>query len=221
MGYTSYYRQKRDMIDDEFEKFCGDVKKLQESLPATVGEFVERYGPTDGGLGSHGALPMAIAPEGVEGSSIFGMGAVGFNGAGYGGADHETFWVPQKMGYKAQKWEMAGVGQGGRLHFTKTARKPYDAMVCACLLALKRRASSAWDIRSDGEVKDWASAHRFAMDALGTKILPLEKIGAFKDFPEALAEAREPTPWMTAQRERRDLELQGKQKPRSGRGPGL
>lgn len=223
MGYTTYYRQKRDMTDEEFTGFCEDVKKLHEALPATVGDFVERYGPTAGSSDGDEQLPLAIVSQGLVGAgkSIFGKGVVGFNGAGYADADHETFWLPQKIANGAQKWEMEDVAKGNRFHFTKTARKPYDVMVCACLLALKKRAASAWEISSDGNVADWASSYRFAKSALGTKVLPLSKIGSFKKDAEELSKAQSPTPWMLAQQERRDLERQSQAKPKPARARGL
>jgi hypothetical protein len=222
MGYTTYYRQKRSMTDEEFDGFCEDVKKLQEALPKTVGAFVSRFGRTAGSSEGDESTPLAIEPQ-ASGSddSVIGAGRVGFNGAGFEDADHETFLVPKNIEDGAESWEADDIKAGKRFHFTKTARKPYDVMVCACLLALKKRASSAWQISSDGDVEDWASSYRFAKGALGLKSLPLEKIGSFGENLAALGQAKEPTAWMLAEQERAALEKQVKAKPPAKRSPGL
>ncbi|WP_019025322.1 MULTISPECIES: hypothetical protein [unclassified Thioalkalivibrio] len=48
-----------------------------------------------------------------------------------------------------------------------TARKPYDIMVCATLIAAYDRAPAALSITSHGEPKDWAPAQAFAEHTLG------------------------------------------------------
>lgn len=59
-----------------------------------------------------------------------------FNGVGDDA--HETFVFSKKSGF----------------NFCKTKRKPYDAVVCACLLAAKNIFVDKIDIRSDGDNND-------------------------------------------------------------------
>lgn len=216
MGYTHYYRQKRDMTDDEFAGFCEDVQALHAALPPTIGKFVELYGATAGEDSAQATDPLAVEPQAVgvgegdgyvEGASVVGQGVVGFNGSGFEDADHETFWVPQLMSEGAADWERkAMLDEGERFHCTKTARKPYDAMVCACLLALLRRAPTAWKVGSDGDVGAWAAPYRFAVDTLGSLDFPLDKVSSFARDEEGLAKAMELPGWLQAKRDRLALE---------------
>lgn len=41
-------------------------------------------------------------------------------------------------------------------NFCKTARKPYDIVVTACLALLKHRLGDAFTVSSDGRANDWA-----------------------------------------------------------------
>jgi hypothetical protein len=70
-----------------------------------------------------------------------------FNGIGSNG--HETFHLPKTMepGHPS-------TGKKYRSNFCKTARKPYDAVVCAILLSMHKHAPGAWDIASDGDLHD-------------------------------------------------------------------
>lgn len=61
-----------------------------------------------------------------------------FNGIDDDG--HETFCLrPNELSFK----------------FCKTARKPYDRTVIACLIIAHNIAPAAWDISSDGTQKEW------------------------------------------------------------------
>lgn len=71
-----------------------------------------------------------------------------FNGDEKKGMDHETFsikWYPE-----------GGVDRG----FCKTARKPYDILVCVSLLALNHAIDNpdAFTFSSDGDNSDWEEA---------------------------------------------------------------
>ena len=75
---------------------------------------------------------------------------VSFNG--YGADSHETFY-----------WSLDEKG----FNFCKTARKPYDAIVTACLIHLKECYGSAVDIGSDGDWSEWRDGARLYRNALG------------------------------------------------------
>ena len=73
---------------------------------------------------------------------------VWFNGDEKTGMDHETFSI---------KWYPDG---GIAKDFCKTARKPYDIMVCFSLLALNHAIDNpdAFSFSSDGDNSDWEEA---------------------------------------------------------------
>jgi len=77
---------------------------------------------------------------------------------GIGEEGHETFILERK-------------GSDG-FTFCKTARKPYDLFVCACLLIYKHYSSNTMDLSSDGFNKDgteedeWVAARDLVKDTL-------------------------------------------------------
>lgn len=73
---------------------------------------------------------------------------VWFNGDEKKGLDHETFDI---------KWYPSG---GEVNDFCKTARKPYDLLVCVSLLAFKKTFDNpdVFTISSDGDNSDWVVA---------------------------------------------------------------
>lgn len=88
--------------------------------------------------------PLA-GPEGEPGTApIFTAALVSFNGVGDDA--HETFEIDPK---------------GSGFQFTKTARKPYDIVVVACLAYLDT-LGNAFAISSDGDLDDWAAGIELA-----------------------------------------------------------
>ena len=82
--------------------------------------------------------------------------------------DHETFgikWYPEK---------------GESRDFCKTARKPYDVLVCVALLAMNEafKGTGAFTFSSDGDNSDWQTAKDVFTSITGSYI---EQI-----FPEEL-----------------------------------
>lgn len=66
--------------------------------------------------------------------------------------DHETF----------------GLDCSGGTDFCKTARKPYDIVVTACLAYVA--AYHDYEISSDGDVEDWIAGTELANKALGVPV---------------------------------------------------
>jgi len=54
--------------------------------------------------------------------------------------------------------------------FCKTARKPYDAVIVACLALLKYRLGDAITVSSDGKAIDWEYGTKLACSALRLNI---------------------------------------------------
>jgi hypothetical protein len=109
MGYTHYWIPKESTKED-FQKFSAACKKLHDSLPKTT--------DTAGGYSSDD--PLEIRGGMGEGTPAFTPELVWFNGNAERDLDHETFVIDHT---------------DNDSNFCKTARKPYDLLVVACLLA--------------------------------------------------------------------------------------
>ena len=70
------------------------------------------------------------------------------------------------------------VQQGGEdFMFCKTANKPYDLMVCACLVIYNFHSSETIDISSDGDWDDWRDAMKFVGNVLEAEYVMKFKMG--------------------------------------------
>lgn len=93
--------------------------------------------------------------------------AVALNGDGEAepSESHETFVFP----IVGEDAEMARKLHGKLWSFCKTARRPYDTVVCAMLLAAKHHLGSQLRLSSDGErtEDEWLPAERMVAEVLG------------------------------------------------------
>ena len=106
--------------------------------------------PADGIPGSSGEILKIDDQEG--GAPIADKKHIFFNGCGYEDADHETFELtPTKNSFS----------------FCKTARKPYDLAVQACLLVAHYHAPSSISFSSDGDADEWQAAIDLVAEATG------------------------------------------------------
>lgn len=89
-----------------------------------------------------------------------------FNGDGNVGLNHETFYFD---------------GEPKDFDFCKTARKPYDFVVCLCLLSLSNRLEG-FDFSSDGSNEEWRPIIDF-YEMFVSKLKPhiLEKFSTFEE----------------------------------------
>jgi hypothetical protein len=89
-----------------------------------------------------------------EGSPMINESEVWFNGDEKTGMSHETFGI---------RWFPSGGEVKG---FCKTARKPYDILVCVSLLAFKHAFNDpdVFSFSSDGDNADWEDARNLYMD---------------------------------------------------------
>jgi len=106
MGYTHYYKTKK-VTDEKFEKFSKMSEKLYENLPKK----------TNSAGGFFLDDNLEIAGSDGTGKPTFNNDIVSFNGKEE--LSHETFIVENVDNDE----------------FCKTARKPYDLLVVACLIA--------------------------------------------------------------------------------------
>ena len=139
MGYTHYYRRVVEIPSDQFGSAVADCKKVCKASGVKIA--FEYDTPNK-------------APE-------FSKTMIRFNGIGDDG--HETFCVERV--FKPESWETEKDGK--YFSFCKTAYKPYDICVIACLIALKHHLGDNIVVSSDGENKDWIEARNLCQETLG------------------------------------------------------
>lgn len=164
MGYTHYWtptvltpKEKKR----KFDKFFATCKKLFDNLPqhseSAGGFYKEDYLTIKGGsgtgkpyIGHHMIDKEKINGEWREtnyGRCLF------FNGDEKLGLAHETFAI----------WE----DDDNKWAFCKTSRKPYDLLVCACLIAAGKILG--YKVSSDGDLADWKPAFDFYASVMEVK----------------------------------------------------
>ena len=175
MGYTHYWDTKLSGIPKtNCDAICEDAKKLLANLPAHAGA-------------SYSTDPLAIAWEDdSDKPPDISASLIRFNGK-HGGRDlgHETFYLERKP-----KLEDYQKGDPECFAFCKTARKPYDLVVCGVLLVVAKRASEYVRISSDGEKADWLPAVEWVRSVLGSHYgLPRSILGDGFDPPLSESES--------------------------------
>lgn len=85
-----------------------------------------------------------------SGSPEFTNELICFNGDGSKGLDHETFYFDGVTDFS----------------FCKTARKPYDLIVCLILISLKNNIEG-FDFSSDGDKDEWEEIFEFYETHIG------------------------------------------------------
>jgi hypothetical protein len=92
--------------------------------------------------------------DGKKPSPNFSNGQICFNGMGEDA--HETFILYKQL----PKTRIKGNKEKYHFDFCKTARKPYDIMVCACLILYKHYFPNEVWISSDGNINEgeWKDA---------------------------------------------------------------
>lgn len=138
MGYTHYWTPTK-ATPEQWDTLLDEAKQLLEALPANT--------DTAGGYCSDD--PLEIKGGLGTGKPKFTKKQIWFNGDEERGLDHETFLIkPNK-----NEW-----------NFCKTARKPYDLLVCAILIATYNVLE--YDVSSDGGLEDWKPAINFYLDTI-------------------------------------------------------
>jgi hypothetical protein len=112
--------------------------------------FEETYHP-DEGFSDEPVNLNHTDPNVVQ--KIWGKPAICFEGKGELG--HEPFLLTSADVETDQEFSPC-------IGFCKTARKPYDMLVCATLILVNNIAPDLLDIRSDGGIEDWEPALRLA-----------------------------------------------------------
>jgi hypothetical protein len=153
MGYTHYFERKIDGSNDPqaYALFREGAEKLILEAQATGITIADGFGDKAGYW------------ENTE-------NRVAFNGLGED--SHETFgWdaiCPINPIHRA--------GKPFYFDFCKTARKPYDAVVTACLILLKQTYGEAVQVSSDGSWSEWQAGRD-----LYTTVFGVEAPAPFED----------------------------------------
>ena len=143
MGYTHYWQRPEKLDEKRFKAALHDCKKVCKALAVKI-RIVKEY-------------DNSISP-------IFNKNLVRFNGKGDNG--HETFYIPvflKKPDYQ-RKFSQP---KNEVFAFCKTAYKPYDLNVTACLIVFKHHFGECFLISSDGESTDWDKAREVCQKILG------------------------------------------------------
>lgn len=138
MGYTHNWTPK--VAEPKvWQKFVLACKELHKALPEQT-ETAGGYCKDD---------DLVICGGDGTGKPTFTMKEVLFNGNEERDLDHETFYLtPSK-----DEW-----------NFCKTARKPYDLLVVACLIAA--HDILGYEVSSDGELEDWAEGIQLYLETV-------------------------------------------------------
>lgn len=131
MGYTHYMRVRPTISPEKWAAFTDGVRKI--FAHPDVRDIICRE-----------ADRTAEPPE-------IGEGYVVFNGKGRDG--HETFYMERVQSEQADDDRRI-------FSFCKTAMKPYDAAVCAVLLAAARTLGDDVRITSDGSWESWVKGRK-------------------------------------------------------------
>lgn len=137
MGYTHYWYREKEADRDAFKSWSEDVIRLADS----------------------GRLDFAVCGGDGTGLPEITEDVVCFNGDGANGLDHETFRIA-----RVHEDPYSFADEDGLLFdFCKTARKPYDLLVCAALIRAKVYFPR-WRVSSDGDPEDWEDAAALCRD---------------------------------------------------------
>ena len=158
MGYTHYWRTRRDTPPEL-------LAEAAQKMAAIVDQ--ERHLLADGGGTPHTSPVVQHDAEGT-------VTLVVFNGIAE--AAHETFIWPPDLSEPQEYLRPAFLEVDAEVfHFCKTAYKPYDAVVTACLLAADATLGEYIRVSSDGDSAAWANGMEVYEEALGeSPVLPKE-----------------------------------------------
>lgn len=139
MGYTHYWTFKKAPKGAATKTEATYKKALIECQ-----KVVKAYYAVNGGISGFTAH-----------TKLGQYGGLAVNGKGEEG--HEAFVMPEHYN---DNFERSSFG------FCKTAQKPYDVVVVACLAVLKHRLGDLIEVRSDGYPSDWERGVNMASNIL-------------------------------------------------------
>jgi len=150
MGYTHYWNRPETLDQKAFDLWVGDVEKIILEGNVPLGDY-------EGKPGSRPTINRKV---------------VGLNGVG--DAAHETFYIDRVM--EVPEYQRSEHPTGPFFAFCKTARKDYDSVVTASLIALHDRFGETISISSDGEWAEWMPGRALYEKAIGKEPVPPPKV---------------------------------------------
>jgi len=148
MGYTHFWTYQPNKIEDteELRKRFLVVRNIVKVARGIISRNPFIHKGQAGGY--YDDVPCKIKGGLGKGTPMINESQIWFNGDEKNGMDHETFGI---------KWYPDG---GIAKDFCKTARKPYDLLVCVTLLAMQEsfKGTGAFTFSSDGDNSDWETA---------------------------------------------------------------
>ena len=145
MGYTHYFKIKKSKILGKTRQYESAYQKAIRDCQTIVRQYNKDLKATD-----------PKHPDRLQGYSahteVGEYGGVNFNGVGK--LAHETFTLREHL------------GQNNDFNFCKTAGKPYDIVVVACLVVLADSLGDAIEVTSDGTSGDWLAGLNLARHIL-------------------------------------------------------
>ena len=139
MGYTHYFYRPVTLDAAKFKAAVEDFKKLLPNI---------------------GDRKIGLAGWNGKGEPEITEDRIRFNGMERNG--HETFHIPVVYGERDLHPE-----DPLKFSFCKTAQKPYDLGVTACLVIFKHHFGKDFKVSSDGDLGDWKSAIDLVGEVLG------------------------------------------------------
>lgn len=158
MGYTHYWSFKRDKSKSASESEAAHQQAVKDCTKVL----------------------KTLKKEGLRLSGYSANSAVQYGGIKANGANedsHEDFVIREHFSQNVE--------QGG--DFCKTARKPYDLAVVACLAVFAWRLGACFEVSSDGRASDWIDGVETARRILKRKSIvnPLGETAKVLRFKKA------------------------------------
>ena len=150
MGYTHYWSYDPNKIENTEELRCKFRKAVSEIRKAASILRKFPFYHKDNAGGFYNDIPCILKGGLGEGTPMINESQIWFNGDSSTKHNHETFSI---------QWYQNNSSR----NFCKTARKPYDLLVCFALLALHDAFdnSQVFNFSSDGNAEDWKPALEF------------------------------------------------------------
>ena len=153
MGYTHYWKFNLDyeINSEKWKEIVDDFNKILDvEIDIPSRPTVHPYYDGTGGMTS---LRNILEPYSNQKLEITDE-EIRFNGREEGDRGHETFSLQRKADKRLEDYA-SRLDRKYIFDFCKTARKPYDIVVCCLLVILKHRLGNMIEISSDG--KDWTN----------------------------------------------------------------
>lgn len=198
MGYTHYWYSEPEFDREKFAAIAGDFKKLIKPLEHVGVELAGGFG-TGRPLIRDDEIRFNGIEECGHDSRKLGITWPGRNAGGVnmttnvvagkwlagteletrtcgGNCSHETFDLRQAYGitdFDRDVFEHYAEKDLRHFEYTKTAYKPYDLAVTACLIIADHYLDDAIRVSSDGYDRDWKDAQMLCLHFLGYGRIPI------------------------------------------------